>query len=225
MFTLEPLPETHKQIDITEIRREEKNFGVKSKEIIHKEVVATVNGVVVYFELIEDDKVVQRFVNFRDPTIIHNVRDQMILNVEYPMIIAALNDMVSLVDLNLQEALNRGALDECSYSFMYRKLKGGVLKGCTDKLNNQQDFMANSRFDPFDDVNQVELSEPEQLLIPSSKIGILDSKSMNQILQTPEPEAVLNLYQQGFIASTKPFMMGFVFPAYLFSLFGLFKGI
>ena len=225
LFIIEPLPNTDKRVRITETRLDTKTKGVKSKFIISRETIATLNGVTVYFELVDNGQTVQRFVNFRDPSLIHETLNLMIANNEDPAVIAALTDLVSLLDLYLEQALNDGILDECSYSFVYRKINANMAQACIDQFGSQQDTAFNSRFDPFDDLNQVELSDPEELLFNQSSAQMQDNSSALLPLQTPPTQQLLNNYNQGFVGTAQTFVIGVVFPAYLFSLFGLFKGL
>jgi hypothetical protein len=116
-------------------------------------------------------------------------------------------------------------LDECAYSFIYRKLNANMTQACIDQFGNPQDAAFNTRFDPFDDLNQVELSEPEELLINPLNAQPLGGDGAAVALQTPPTENLLTNYNQGFVGVAQTFVIGVVFPAYLFSLFGLFKGL
>jgi hypothetical protein len=221
-FIYQSIYDSEKEIRVNEEINDMKVNGVRTKNIVSRETVATVDGMVVYFELIQNDVIVQRFVNFRDPTIIHETLARMIQNNEDPAVTGALNDIVTLIDLNFQKALDDGVLDPCSYSFIYRKINANVLENCLDKAGNTQDFTQLSRFDPFDDVNQVELSEPVELITSLPNAGYLETP-FSEADYIPTTNEILMDYQQGIMGGAQNFMMGFVFPAYLLSLLGVIR--
>ena len=226
LFLLEPLPDTVSKLTINELLKEKRTAGVRSKSIVSRDTLATVNGLVVFFERIRNDKNLQRFVRFRDPTMIHEIITRMKAKNEDPNVIASLEDLAQLIDLHLRSAVSFGVLDACSYAYMYRKSLGNTLTKCVDIKGKVQSVPEFSRFDPWDDVNQLEITESQEVTEPLPNVGQL-SLETPEILPaaSDETKPILEQYRQGFQAPAQTYMIGILFPAYLLSIIGFFKGI
>lgn len=230
LFRLEPV-HSRKSLTVQEIIEEEKIAGVRKKSIVFRETLARVNDFVVFFERIINDQSNQFFVEFRDPTIIHEIIPLMIEDDQDPAVIAALEDMADLIDVHLQNAVNNGVLDPCSHGYLYRKNLGNSIQNCVDKYGETQDAPKIFRYNPWDDVNQVKLTEADALTAETEELpGMGQMSERARIVTSPEPgeiemQPILEEYQKGFKAPAQTYLIGILFPAYLLSVIGFFRGL
>lgn len=160
LFQIPFLPEQWKTKNVQEQSHEMTIAGVKMLNIAHRRIKVDLNGVTVYYELKQDDQLIEKTAEFRSPSVIHETLEAMIQNHEDPQVIQNLQNLVDLIDLHLNSELNKGVLDECSYAYLYRKDLTGNLSKCTDYLTQQRNVSDILKYDPEDDINQVFLSHP-----------------------------------------------------------------
>lgn len=208
-----PLEHAVTETNISERVREEIARGYRTVTVIHRNVVVTLNGVVVFSELIQDGNSVNKTVVFRDLSVLHEVLGQMVQNGEDPAVIDIVEELVELADLNIESALDNGILDDCSYSFIHRKQLAGRKDTCIDADGNVLNFAQISKFDPFDHVNQVELSRIGPLTDPPASFmgGAGDPAfSSPSSLISDRPGALEKMFSVWFA--------GIMVPAYLWSI-------
>jgi len=137
--------------------------GYKSIDIIKRDILVKLNGIVVFSELIENGTLMNRAVLMRDPSALHETLEQMIEDGGASREIAIVQEFIDLININLDFALENGIIDDCSYSFIFRKQLNGMKSTCTDINGNEQNFIEISKYSPFDHVNQVELTHVDPL--------------------------------------------------------------
>lgn len=226
-FKIPDLPSEHKIKTIHEISDESTISGVKNIHIIHREAVVTRNGLKVFYELTQDGQLINRSVEYRDPSVLHETLKQMKLNGENPLIIQALQDMINLIDDHLESAFQNGVLDECSYAYIYRRDFSGQLSYCQDRLTNLNNYQEMLTYDPEDHVNQVLLSNPNKFWINNlstqfeTSSSVLEKETLDQ-----KSSSILNQYTSLLpnIPSIPPEAAPIIFiPGVLLSTIGFFK--
>ena len=187
--------------EISEETRERTVNGFKSIDIIKRDILVTLNGVVVFSELIEDGTLTERAVFLGDPSILHETLRKMIEDGGVPREIAIVQEFIDLININLQFALQNGIIDDCSYSFIFRNQLNGMKGTCTDINGNEQNFIEISKFSPFDHVNQVELTYVD----PLAKLTI-------PIVQNSSASSTNNLIKPVFVGTPSLLMAPIVIP-------------
>lgn len=87
--------------EVKEFAREIVVAGVKTTKIIRKKTIVKRNNAVAYYEIIEDDNVVERYIEDIDKTVMHQTLREMKENNENPAVISAVEDLVGLIDYYL----------------------------------------------------------------------------------------------------------------------------
>ena len=216
-WNVPPVESALKTTQISEHMREEIIDGFRSIRIVKRDVVVTLNGVVVFSEFIQDGELLNRAVVFRDPSVIHEALAQMVAAGEDQQDIDVVSELVDLADLNLELALDSGVIDDCSYSYIYRKQLAGGKATCVDINGEVQNLAEISKYDPFDHVNQVELSRLYSLSDPTLPLGdtVVTSSPPSTVLVADNADGTERLFSLWFI--------GVMLPAYLWSLVGVFR--
>lgn len=159
-----PLAENvQKRSRVVEKTREITIGGYKSIDILEREIVVQLNGTVVFSEFIKNGVLTGRTVLLRGPSILHEALEKMIEDGGVDREIEIVQELVNIVDLNLELALQNGIIDDCSYSFIFRRQLSSLKDTCIDINGNEQNFNEISKFSPFDHVNQVELTHIDPL--------------------------------------------------------------
>ena len=161
---------TQKQSDVSEKIHERTVNGYKSIDILERNIVVQANGVVIFSEFIKNGVLTDRAVLLKDPSVLHETLEKMIKNGDADQEIEIVQEFVNLINLNLELALQKGIIDDCSYSFVFRKQLSGVKNTCIDINGNEQDFNKLVKFSPFDQVNQVELTRVDPLATVTSSV-------------------------------------------------------
>jgi len=203
------------------------------------------NDITVFSESIEDGIVTNRNVILRDPSALHETLQKMIEDGGAPREIAIVQEFIELIDLNLKFALQNGIIDDCSYSFIFRKQLNGMKSTCTDIIGNEQDFIEISKYDPFDHVNQVELTRVDPLteltisissLAPSNPISqLFEPISVEKLNAStvPSSEIPVDAFNPPMIMTNEPsnpiksplqlWLLGILTPTYLWSAAGFMR--
>ena len=216
-WVIPPMENEIKEKIISEHFLEKTTEGYRSIVMMYRDVVVKRNSVSVYSELVKDGEIVNKSVVYRDPSVLHEALVEMTQNNEDPQAIAMVEELVDLVDLNIQTVYDKGILDDCSYSFLYRKKLVGTKDTCTDHYGNVQSVPEITAYSPFDHVNQIELSagptlnnqefgpvaEMDGVPVFTSSLIANDSGDMENMLTA--------------------WFLGVLMPAYLWSLAGFFR--
>lgn len=157
------IEDTQLRSEVSEETHERTINGYKTIDIIKKDTLVKLNGIVVFSELIENGTLMNRAVLMRNPSVLHETLEQMIEDGGASREIAIVQEFIDLINTNLDFALQNGIIDDCSYSFIFRKQLNGMKSTCTDINGNEQNFIEISKYSPFDHVNQVELTHVDPL--------------------------------------------------------------
>ena len=170
---------------VSEETRERTVNGYKSIDIIKRDIIVQLNGIVVFSELIENGTLTDRSVLLRGPSVLHETLEKMIEDGGAPREIAIVQEFINLINLNIEFALQNGIIDDCSYSFIFRRQLNGMKSKCTDINGNEQNFIEISKYSPFDHINQVELTHVDPLVKLTIPIGQKASTSLTNNLIEP----------------------------------------
>jgi hypothetical protein len=234
-----------KRSELFEITRERTVRGYKSIDIISRDTVVSLNGVTVFSELIKDGVLMNRAVLLNGPSMLHETLEKMIEDGGEPQEIEIVQEFVDLINLNIELALQNGIIDDCSYSFIFRKRLNGAKSTCTDINGNELDFNEISKYSPFDHVNQVELTRVDplaKLTIPAIFTAATTSiskqiepffggaftgpivPSLDIPVHVPVPSAIVPVAPvQPVIPPMEAWLLGILTPTYLWSAAGFLR--
>ena len=118
-YQLLPVEPVLREFIFSEIANVRTVEGVESIRIIRRETIVRKNGTLIFYELIQDDQVVQNFAVAKDPTLIHELLRLALQDNADPFLVDVLQRYVELIDDELARARDQGVLDPDVYDFVY----------------------------------------------------------------------------------------------------------
>jgi hypothetical protein len=118
-YQLLPIEPILREFILSEIANVKTVEGIETIKIIHRETIVRKNGTLIFYELIQNDQVIQNFAVEKDPTLIHELLRLALLDNVDPFLIDVLKKYVELIDDELAQARDQGILDADVYDFVY----------------------------------------------------------------------------------------------------------
>ena len=220
LWNIPVMENTQKRSEIVEKIREITIEGYKAIEILERDIVVKVNGSIAFSESIRNGVLVGASLLLRDPSVLHETLEKMIEDGGARREIAIVREFIELIDLNLQSALQNGIIDDCSYSFIFRKQFHGVKDTCIDIIGNERNFNEILKYSPFDHVNQVELT----YVHPLAKLTIPGANTFSPAFINPqiEPPAIGST-SEPIHPPLELWLFGILTPTYLWSVAGFIR--
>lgn len=118
-YQLLPLEPVFREFLLSEIANVRTLEGIETVKIIHRETIVRKNGTLIFYELIQNDQVIQNFAVEKDPTLIHELLRLALQDNADPLLVDVLKKYVELIDDALAQARDQGGLDADVYDFIY----------------------------------------------------------------------------------------------------------
>lgn len=119
LFRILPIEREEKQTFFDEISKERTVQGYEKINIIRREKRVLKNGDPHFYELIEDDQLIDRIVAPRDATLVHEILRRMKEDDRDFVIISYLEWLAAEIDLHLNDAWQNGFLNDETYRYIY----------------------------------------------------------------------------------------------------------